>query len=186
MTYSNTNAKSIVIKVLVGAALLASMPTLMGCNKGQPQQADKDLTGIPGEQFTSPDEPRQVHRMFDAAAASGARADATLHACHFDAGNPTALNSLGENKLDLMMSDDDALPMAVYLNIAGDEKLAGCEQSVRVYLRDRGLTDQQVKIVAGRNPGSYSPTAPKIKDAQAAAAKPVVLNGGMAGGGAAK
>lgn len=186
MTNTPNNIRSVMLKVLVGAAMLASLPTMTGCSKSQPQQADKDLTGIAGEQFTSPDEPRQVHRVFDAAAASGTAPDATLHACHFDAGNPTALNSLGENKLDLMMSDDDALPMAIYLNVSGDEKLAGCEQSVRVYLRDRGLTDQQVKIVAGRNPGGYSPTAPRIKDAQAAAAKAPVLNGSVTSGGAAK
>lgn len=175
---------SLTVRIVLGAALLVAIPTATGCNKSQPD-TDRQLTHLSADHFTSPEEPRQVHRVFDAAAASGARADATLHPAHFDAGNPKALSSLGENKLDLMLSDDDALPMVVYLNVAEDLQ-AGCENSVRVYLRDRGLTEAQVKVVAGRNPGRMTPTAPKLKDATAADAKPVALNGSISGGGAAK
>lgn len=171
MTSSKTHLRSLALRLIFGAAALVLLPSMIGCTKKQPGDAEKDLTGIPGEQFNSSGEPRHVHYIFDTAAASGARADATLHASHFDGGNVTALNSLGEKKLDLMLSDDDALPMVIYLNVAGDEVLAGCERSVRVYLRDRGLNDDQMKFIAGRNPGKMSPTAPKLRDAMNADTK---------------
>src|SRR5688500_208604 len=170
------------LKLVVGAAMLATLPSVVGCRKHTPA-ASKDLTNIPSEHFAPADEPRHIHRIFDAAAASGARADATLHRAHFDGGKETALNSLGEQKLDLMMSDDDALPVAIYLNVAGDDVFAGCEQSVRVYLRDRGLSEQQIKVVHGRNPGGYQPTAPLIRGARLVESQAATTSqGGTAGG----
>jgi len=169
-------------KLAIAAILLASLPTLAGCRKSEPE-ASRDLTGIRGEQFRPANEPRHVHRILDTAAASGARADATLHAIHFDAGNPGALNSLGEQKLDLMLSDDDALPMAIFLNVIGDDLYPAREQSVKVYLRDRGLSEQQIKVLAGANTGNVTATAPKVRDAQTADTKAAAVGqGGTAGG----
>jgi hypothetical protein len=170
-------------RVAWGTALLAAAPAVVGCQQrgGPAAAADKDLTGIPGEQFTPSDEPRHMHRVLDAQAASGARGDATLRACHFDAGRPAALNSLGEEKLALMMDDDDALPLVVHVDAAGDEPLSAArQQSVKVYLRDRGLADQQVTVVNGRNAGTYAPTAPRVKTARDADAKATAVGQGTA------
>ena len=89
---------------------------------------------------------------------SGARADATLSKQHFDGGK---LNSLGEEKLSLMLKDDDApTPFTVYLNV--DEKAATAkprQTAVAEFLKDKGLTEQQIDIVFGDNPDSRSPAA---------------------------
>lgn len=176
------NLNRFALKLAIAAAMLAAMPSMTGCQKGTPETS-KDLTGIPGEQFAPANEPRHMHRIADASAASGARADATLHRAHFDGGNQTALNSLGEQKLDLMLADDDALPVAIYLNVIGDDVFAACEQSVRVYLRDRGLGEQQIKVVAGRNPGGYQATAPLIRQARVAENQAAAGGQGGAAGG---
>ncbi len=65
-----------------------------------------------------------------------------------------------------MLSDDDALPVAIYLDVADDEIAAVRQQSVKVYLRDRGLADNQIKLVMGKNTGTYSPVKNKLRDAQ--------------------
>ncbi|MDB5294409.1 MAG: hypothetical protein JWO31_392 [Phycisphaerales bacterium] len=152
-----------------GTALLASAPAVVGCGGAHdPADESKELTGIAGEQFTPADEPRHVNRIIDAQAAAGARRDGTLRLCHFDAGNPAALNSLGEEKLNLMLEDDDALPVVVYLDAGGDDALLSArQQSVKVYLRDRGLTEAQVTLVAGKNPGTFAPTARALRGSQA-------------------
>ena len=173
-------------RVAWGSALLAAAPAMVGCQqRGGPQAADsKDLTGLPGEQFPSPDQPRHVHRVLDAQAAAGARHDATLRACHFDAGRPAALNSLGEEKLALMMNDDDALPLVVHLDAAGDEQLSAArQQSVKVYLRDRGLSADQVSVMAGRNAATYAPTAPRVRASREADAEASAVGQGGTGGG---
>jgi hypothetical protein len=87
-----------------------------------------------------------------------------------------------------MLGDDDALPVVVYLDAGAapaDPALAAArQQSVRVYLRDHGLMDNQVKVVDGRNATTYAPAAPKIHAARAADAKAnAASQGGTAGGG---
>src|SRR4051794_11780446 len=153
-----------------GSALLASLPVIVGCNKPPADaanaQANEELRH--GDQFPREDEPRQMHRVFDAQAAAGARADATLHACHFDTGGtPTGLNSLGEEKLELMLIADTNLPMVIYLDVAKDETYAAREQAVRVYLKDRGLTDAQVTLVNGQNKYKTGSAAARLKAAEA-------------------
>lgn len=170
------------VRLAIAAALLASLPAVTGCRKSEPEPS-RDLTGIRGEQFAPPSVPRHVLRIADVSAASGARADATLHSLHFDAGNPGGLSSLGEQKLNLMLSDDDALPIAIYLNVSQDELYLVREQSVKVYLRDRGLSEQQMKIVAGPNTGNYNATAPKLRDARLADTEAAAAGqGGTTGG----
>ena len=89
---------------------------------------------------------------------SGARADATLSKQHFDGGK---LNSLGEEKLSLMLKDDDSpTPFTVYLNV--DDKAATAkprQTAVAEFLKDKGLTEQQIEIVFGDNPDSRSPAS---------------------------
>src|SRR3982751_789407 len=124
-----------------GAALVALVPAMMGCQKRPADPAS-------------------------AQASDGARADATLHGCHFDpGGTPTSLNSLGEEKLELMLLADASLPMVVYLDVAKDETYAAREQAVRVYLKDRGLTEAQVTLVNGQNKYNTNPAAARLKAA---------------------
>jgi hypothetical protein len=177
-------------RVLLAGAVLAVAPLIAGCARTPAAKADaesaerRELQRLGGDVFRPDDEPRTVQRMFDAHAAAGARADATLHAAHFDGGNPSVLNSLGEEKLDLMLADDDALPLVVYVDAPKDDASPARQRAVEVYLRDRGLAADQVKVVAGANPRTSSPTAPRLKDMQAAAAAPAP-SAGNAGGAAA-
>src|SRR3954463_5750908 len=80
--------------------------------ENQPGSMDPTLNGFFPEDSG---EVRKHNQIADAMAASGARADATLSKPHFDGGR---LNSLGEDKLALMLRDDDRPePMKVYLNL---------------------------------------------------------------------
>jgi hypothetical protein len=107
------------------------------------------------------DENREVpktRQFVDLMIVSGARADATLSKQHFDGGK---LNSLGEEKLSFMLRDDDApTPFTVYLNVDDKAPSAKTRQtSVVAFLKDKGLTEQQIDIVFGDNPDSRSPAS---------------------------
>jgi hypothetical protein len=103
-------------------------------------------------------EARKTVQFTDAMAASGARADAMLFAHHFDG---AALNSLGEEKLSLMLKDDDSpTPITVYLNLKEKDAVSKQRQaSVVAFLKDKGLTDAQIEVIYGDNPGTRSPAA---------------------------
>jgi hypothetical protein len=153
-----------------GSAALAALPAAVGCH-GKADDAEPKYA-TEGEKFSPDDEPRHLHRVLDTAAAAGARNDATLRGCHFDAGNPAALNSLGEEKLDLMLADDDALPLVVYVDVLADDLADARTKAVATFLKDRGLQDGQTKVVVGRNDRTYSPAAPRQKAALAVDSTP--------------
>jgi hypothetical protein len=105
-----------------------------------------------------PDKPKPT-QLADVQAASGARADGMLHWQHFDG---PQLNSLGEQKLSLMLADDDSpQPLVVYIDVDPKQlDIAGPRQvAVSEYLRDRGLKDEQIRVVLGDNPAARSPAA---------------------------
>jgi hypothetical protein len=103
-----------------------------------------------GETFPADGDERAVDRFIHVQSAAAARTDATLNAYHFDRGHE--LNSLGRQKLDLMTRDDDALPMVVYLDLPRQAgSVDGHEESVRVYLADRGIADAKVEVRTGPN-----------------------------------
>lgn len=108
-------------------------------------------------------ETRKPNQFADLMAASGARSDATLYSHHFDGAK---LNSLGEQKLTLMLSDDDApAPMTVYLDLNEKEAVSKQRQTAVVaFLKDKGLTDQQIEVLYGDNPSTRTPAAPGIAD----------------------
>jgi hypothetical protein len=182
------DAKRLGWRAVWGTVLLAALPASIGCQQ-KPEQAahEAELKANDGSQFLSDEEPRAMHRIAEAQAARGARRDATLHTAHFDdGGNPAALNSLGEEKLDLMLADDAALPLVVYVDAPADDASAGREQSVRVYLKDRGLGEAQVQVVAGPNVRRFQPVAPLVTAAHAAGGNPQAgstPNGGASNGG---
>jgi hypothetical protein len=107
-------------------------------------------------------EAAQVREFARASAAAGAREDATLEKCHFTG---PALNSLGEQKLDLMVHDGDGSdaspkPMTVYLDVAADDtNKASYQDSVVKYLADKGMTESDLKFVLGPNPATLNPAA---------------------------
>ena len=127
-----------------GAAGGLVIGLLAGCQSGSGR-------AIHGEIFPPDEQVRPVDRMLEAQSASAARRDGTLNTYHFDRGG--ALNSLGREKLDLMLRDDDeAVPLVVYLDVrdrAGG--LAPYEDAVRRYLTDRGIGDGQVDFRTGPN-----------------------------------
>jgi hypothetical protein len=153
-----------------GSAALAALPAAVGCQGKAADDEPKYATE--GEKFSPDDEPRHVHRVLDAAAAAGARYDATLRGCHFDAGNPAALNSLGEEKLVLMLADDDALPLVVYIDVPADDLADARKAAVQTFLTDCKLKPDQAKVVVGRNDKTYGPAAPRQKAALAIDATP--------------
>src|SRR4051794_12194543 len=122
-----------------------------GCewNYTQQHQAMNDF-------FPPMGETRDVQRINRVQAASGARADATLVPAHFDKGE---LNSLGRQKLSLMIDDDDANnPLTVYLNVPeNDEFKAARQDSIIAYLKEQGLEEKQVSFKAGPNPMTNHP-----------------------------
>ena len=144
---------------VLGGLVLTLLPAAAGC-QGAEGDRGRGVARPRGETFRPDDEPRAVHRFAHAQASAGAGHDATLRADHFDG---AALNSLGHEKLDLMLKDDGAFePLVVYVDAPAGDLLAGRMESVKVYLKDRGLTDRQVRLEAGANPSARGPAAPGI------------------------
>jgi len=85
--------------LIAGSCMLIALYS-SGCewNYNQQRQAM-------GEFFPPNGEMRDVQRIERVQEASGAREDATLEPYHFDKGE---VNSLGRQKLSLMIDDDDA------------------------------------------------------------------------------
>jgi hypothetical protein len=126
-----------------------------GCECYKTQGPDGDRCFFPEDQKYV------IHRHGAQQAASAARADATLYPVHFHGGK---LNSLGEQKLKLMLGDDnETRPMAVYLDTGDDQDLEARREAVLVYLGQFGVAAEQVKLEAGPNPTGGTPVAPLLK-----------------------
>ncbi len=120
-----------------------------------------DRRVIHGETFPADGEKRDVDLLIDVQSAAAARADATLTAAHFDGDG--GINSLGRQKLDLMLRDDEgsAAPLVVYLDVrqngaAGSgstrpASLARHEETVLAYLSDQGVDARNVELRGGPN-----------------------------------
>ena len=144
--------KTVNVTVLVAAGALCLVG---GCRKNAEE-------AMRGEKFPLDSEQRSVRSFAEAQAASGARADATLRAYHF---NGPELNSLGRAKLELMLKDDEpAEPLLVYLDVPAGyplgEKWRG---SALQFLKDQGLTEQQVRFEAGGNTVRSVPAEDSIR-----------------------
>jgi hypothetical protein len=100
--------------------------------------------------FVPDDQPRQLRNLINQQEAVGARKDGTLHACHFDS---AGLNSLGTEKLDLMLSaEEPAAPLVVYLDIPDQQKMPNAHEAVAEYLKSCGLLENQLIVKDGPNP----------------------------------
>lgn len=140
------------------AIISFTLLVLASCQNKEQSSLDPTLTGFFPEDSG---EVRKPTQFAEAMAASGARADATLSKHHFDGG---ALNSLGEEKLALMLKDGAApAPLTVYLNL--DQKAPTAQQreaAVTAFLKDKGLDEKQIALVYGYNPNAWSPAADPI------------------------
>lgn len=152
MTTPSNNPRRNRLPILGTLALSLVLVLTSGC------QRDRDAGAAYGDRFPADDQVRPVDRFIHVQSASAARADATLNDAHFDGRG--ALNSLGRQKLDFMLRDDDAAaPLVVYLDLRDGvaaqavpaEPTDAHRESVRVFLADRGLTDAQMEFRAGPN-----------------------------------
>lgn len=138
---------SLSIEALAAAALVAAV----GCHSSSTQPPL-----LHGEHFVPDDQPHAVDHIAAAQAARGARADATLRPVHF---NDAGLNSLGRQKLEFMLADEDAAqPVVVYLDLPPASDPAPARQAVADYFKARGLAENQFRLVDGPNPKTLSPS----------------------------
>lgn len=132
------------------AMLVLAIGLFSGCSADTQQPA--------AESFFTPDgETTATARIFQAQAARGARADATLYPQHFDG---DSLNSLGRAKLELALADNEAGPLNLY--IAGDpsDPIWPLRASaVKQHLGALGVSDGSYHLIAGVNPHTLHPVA---------------------------
>ncbi len=141
---------------LVGGILAAS--AVAGCQSAQQKAYVREDDYVPNPLLE-----RQVPKFVEIQAAAGARQDAQLVPAHFSG---EALNSLGRQKLDLMLRDGEApAETIVYLNLPKTQAdtFDKRRDSVVAYLKDSGLTEAQIKVEHGPNHGVDYPAADGIK-----------------------
>lgn len=150
--------------VAVSAVLIVSVP---GCTTGDPAQAGP---------YQDPFFPKEYTRLHELAtyhqATSAARADATLYDMHFHGGR---LNSLGEDKVALMLDDDnDSRPLVIHIAAdGGDADFAAREESVRAFAVAQGASSDELQFARGANPGSRTITAPQLQNYNRTESRPV-------------
>jgi hypothetical protein len=129
---------------------------LGGCQSGKDDLAkQKD-----NDQFAPDDDSRAYRKFANAQKGAGARNDGMLYAYHFDGDH---LNSLGAQKLTLMLKDNDhAFPVVVYMNVPDDDHLKARKDAVTLYMIDSGLKDDQLKFDLGPNPHATSSAAQNL------------------------
>ena len=136
-------------------ACLIAVAALGGCRR------DRAADDTRAEHFLRDDETSAVTRIADAQSAAGARTDATLRAYHFDQDGIVShqLNSLGREKLDLMLAGETGETgeeFVVFLDLnddPADRRLRDSRvQVVTLYLHSKGLTDDVIRVEDGANP----------------------------------
>lgn len=144
-------------------------------------QPDKNDGLEHGEQFAN-DAVHSVHEFTMMESANATRADATLRSYHFDS---TELNSLGEERLELMLRNGQTCnPLTIYLDLpTEDADTSARREAVGAFLKDHGLTDEQIKFNPGPNPNWNSPVAPLIAGTTSGGTgAPVASSGATASG----
>jgi hypothetical protein len=102
-----------------------------------------------------PNGERKTQQMTDAQSIAGAKADATLNDIHFTGAK---LNSLGEDKLDMMLPAQTDADLVVYVSLPSGDLSDSRKSSVTDYLRYRGMDVTHVKLVDGPNPSANAPS----------------------------
>jgi hypothetical protein len=149
-----------IARFLTAYATAAALLALLGGCAADVEKSDD--AGRPAEEFRPVDEVSDVTRINDQQIAAGARTDATLRPYHFYEAD---LNSLGREKLDLMLKDGaGAGGLVVYLDVpaAGDKRqLADARRgAVAEYLASRGLAEDSFRLERGHNPDNTFPAVP--------------------------
>jgi len=160
------------LNVMAAAAVIS---LVAGCHTDSPQQVRRDG-------FVPEDQPRLMRSLIITQEAAGARRDATLHPADFDS---DGVNSLGQQKLDLMLAADEPTdPIVIYLDFAEADVPANAHHSVLQFLKNRGLPEAQVSLKDGPNPGATAPAADSVKALHALAGPGTGTGGSGASGGA--
>ena len=141
------------IKTILRSSLLLSLGLAgsTGCANGTQEAAD--------DFFPSADKYPQARQIIDIQVANGAREDATLQPFHFDGAK---LNSLGEEKLALLVADEDEVEDAdvvVYMNLPAGNLTNTRRDAVTAYLKAAGVESSHLKIASGPNPHLTTPSA---------------------------
>ena len=170
---------------------MAMLVALTVCGAGCQSDEKDEPTARAGETFVGDDERSAVTRIIERQVAAGAAEEATLRPYHFD---HARLNSLGRQKLDLMLADGAADSaegdeLVVYVDIAADGAHAKHADARRASVADyltvhAGLAERQFRVESGPNPYntmSAANAAPR-DDADASAAEGDAAAGGDAGG----
>jgi hypothetical protein len=105
---------------------------------------------------------------------AGARADASLHDFHFDRNG--GLNTLGEEKLGMMLAPDEsvpttqpasssAVPFLVYVDTPEDDRTWSAKKdAVARFASAHGWTEGQYEVRHGTNHEVATPTASLLSD----------------------
>jgi hypothetical protein len=135
--------------LLAGALVIAST----GCTKEQ--KSTKDDPFFPDPKASS------VNKFERSQTARGARSDGMIYAHHFDGDR---LNSLGKQKLTLMLGDDTGeKTMKVYIVKIGEgATLDARKKAITEYLKDGLRPDEKLELVNGMNPDTWHPSAPTL------------------------
>jgi hypothetical protein len=129
---------------------------LAGCQTAKDNIAKEKAN----DEFAPDDDARSYRKFASAQEGVGAHSDGMLYTYHFDGDH---LNSLGAQKLSLMLKDNDhAFPVIVYMNVLDDDHLKAREDAVTLYMTDSGLKDDQVKFALGPNPHATSSAAQNL------------------------
>lgn len=136
--------------------LMTTAALLAGCHHESDPNPDR------ADAFAVEPAVHPSQQVMVAQAASGAREDGTLHAVHFDG---TELNSLGRQKLGLMVRDEDASgTLVIYLDLPQGAQAPQARHSVVEFLKSQGLGEAQVRFQDGPNPAVTTPAAQSIDD----------------------
>jgi hypothetical protein len=160
------------------AAMVGSVAVAAGCKERPPRQLEPD-TRMYGQRFLEPGEMGHNERIDLAQQRAGARADASLHEFHFDRSG--GLNTLGEEKLGLMLAPDEsiattqpasssAVPFVVYVDTPEDDGTWSAKKdAVARFASAHGWTDGQIEVRHGTNREVATPTASLLSDKDRAA-----------------
>jgi len=146
-----TESETIMKKTTTTSWIAALILAAAGCQSNQ----QKNYTD--GSDFVPDSQERDSQRFVAMQSAVGARLDGELRDCNFSG---DALNSLGREKLDLMLKDSEApATLTVYLDLAPAESstIDSRKDAIVAYLKDAGLADAQIKIENGPNRANSAP-----------------------------
>jgi hypothetical protein len=136
------------LKTLLSVAVIAALSLAGGCEKHMNEDGRQFGDRFPSEDIST----NPVGQFTTAQTAKAACEDANLFPQHFDGNN---LNSLGQDKLALMLKADSNGPLTIYIEPSKkDGANEARHKAVVAFLKDHGLPERQFKVESGYNIGS--------------------------------